>query len=152
MMQLSSNGLDFIKKFESLSLPVYLDQGGLPTIGYGHLLKPGENFKTIDLATADELLRDDTQIAVNVINVLVSAVLNQNQFDALVSFCFNIGVNAFKNSTMLTLLTPDNAPCFISAANQFMRWIYVDGEVSQGLSNRREQEKSLFMFDCNEGE
>jgi len=90
-----------IKNYESFSPVVYLCPAKKPTIGYGHVVLPGETFTRITEEQADQLLRKDVGIAENCINNYVKVTLSQNQFDALASLIFNIGINAFINSTML---------------------------------------------------
>jgi lysozyme len=108
-MRISENGLNLIKKFESFSSKVYPDERGLPTIGWGHLIKPNENFTEIDLTQAERLLQEDIQEAETCVNAVVKVDLTQNQFDALVSLCFNIGINAFKKSTMVRMLNHETS-------------------------------------------
>lgn len=139
--KISENGIDLIKSFEGLRLSAYKCSAGVLTIGYGHT----SNVKPFDVVTekqAEDILKNDLIKFEKVINDSVSAELNQNQFDALVSFVFNVGTNAFKKSTMLKFL---NANHFPLAAGQFDRWVKVKGEISKGLVNRRKKEKELFL-------
>lgn len=133
---------DLIKRFEGFSPTAYLDSAGLSTIGYGHLIKAGEYFTSIDENEAAALLAKDTDTAVNAVKKLVSVPLTQNQYNALVSFVYNIGTGAFKDSTLLKKL---NAGDYLGAAAEFMRWKYAGGQIVQGLVNRREQEKEVFL-------
>lgn len=140
-MFISSIGLALIKKREALRLKAYLDTGGVPTIGYGHT----HGVKLGDVCTqeqAERWLEGDASIAELAVNNLVRVSLNQNQFDALVCFVFNIGVAAFAASTLLRKL---NASDYEGAANQFGRWIYDNGKVVSGLVNRRAAERDLFI-------
>lgn len=91
---------------------------------------------------AEKLFAMDIQIHENNINKLVKVPLTQGQFDALVSFEFNIGYGAFKDSTLLRLL---NAGKYRESAEQFTRWVYSGGKISAGLQKRREEEKRLFL-------
>ena len=118
-MQTSQNGIDLIKQFEGLRLEAYQCAAGVWTIGWGHTngVKKGDK---ITLAQAEDFLRSDLEKFENAINNLVKTELNQNQFDALVSFVFNIGINAFKQSTMLKFINNGHFPL---AAGQFDRWI-----------------------------
>jgi lysozyme len=145
VMQLSENGLNLIKKFEGFSPTVYNDVAGKPTIGFGHLIKPNESFTSIDIPTATQLLADDAKIAVSGVNKCITASLNQNQFDALVSFCYNLGVGALINSTLRKKL---NAGDYDSAQAEFMRWVFAAGVKQQGLVNRRNAESELFGTPC----
>lgn len=148
-MKISKNGIDFIKRMEGLKLEVYSDSAGLPTIGYGHLIKKNENFITITEEIAEKLLIDDLVHAEQCINTNVKVTLNQNQFDALVSFVFNIGCNRFKTSTLLKKLNENN---MIAASLEFLRWNKVtdmkthEMRIVEGLKKRRENEKNLFLL------
>ena len=139
--KISENGINLIKSFEGLRLSAYKCSAGVLTIGYGHTgnVKP---FDVVSEKQAEDILKNDLMKFEKVINDSVSAELNQNQFDALVSFVFNIGAAAFKKSTMLKFL---NANHFPLAAGQFDRWVYIKGEKSNGLINRRKKEKELFL-------
>ena len=140
-MQTSQNRINLIKQFEGLRLEAYQCAAGVWTIGYGHTsgVKQGDK---ITLAQAEDFLRSDLEKFENAINNLVKAELNQNQFDALVSFVFNIGINAFKQSTMLKFINNNSFPL---AAGQFDRWIKSNGKVLEGLVKRRKAEKELFL-------
>jgi lysozyme len=142
MLTISEDGLNFIKAFEDFSAKPYLCPAGVLTIGYGHAILPGEKFTAITEEEAVELLKKDCAKFISAINKLVKAELNRNQFDALVSFVFNIGQNAFANSTLLKLL---NKGDYIGAANQFPRWNKIKGVPSNGLTTRRQLEKCLFL-------
>lgn len=137
---LSQRGIDFIKRHEGLRLEKYADPVGLLTIGYGHLIKPGENFPNrLTPAEAEALLRSDTEKAQSAVRVGVKVPLTQNEFDALVSLVFNIGTGAFQNSTLLRLL---NQGFKAAASEQFLVWRFAGGKPI--LLKRREQEKALF--------
>lgn len=144
-MQLSFKGLAHIKGWEGFKPSVYLDSAGKPTIGYGHLIKPYESFTTITEAQASQMLAQDVSEAENGVNRLVKVALTQSQFDALVSFVFNVGVGAFSRSTMLKQL---NAGNYQLAQQAFTAWVYVtkDGKkvVEPGLVNRRLADARLF--------
>lgn len=137
----SHNGVELIKKQEGCMLRAYQCPAGVWTIGYGHT-KTAWQGKTITYEQADELLQDDLQTFVNAINRLVKVDLTQNQFDALVSFAFNVGINAFEYSTLLRLVNKGN---FRGAAEQFDRWCKVGKKRIEGLVTRRETEKALFL-------
>lgn len=142
MMHISENGLNLIKLFEAFKPVVYPCAAGKPTIGYGHVVKDGESFTTLTEKEATQLLKSDCAIAENCVNKLVKVPLNQNQFDALVSFAFNVGCNAFFTSSLLKML---NKSDFIGAAEQFGRWIHANGVALPGLVTRRRKEKELFL-------
>lgn len=140
-MKTSENGLKFIRDHEGCKLTAYKDGGGVWTIGVGHTkgVKAGQ---TITQAQADTFLASDLAPVESCINQVVTVTLNQNQFDALASFTFNVGESAFKGSTLLKKL---NAGDFRGAADQFTRWAYDNNVFVQGLYNRRVDEKALFQ-------
>jgi lysozyme len=148
MLKLSQNGLLFIQEYEKLSLTKYDDGYGYGTIGWGHLIQPGENYTTITEEQANQLLYQDTAIAQRCINNKIRVDLNQNQFDALCSLVFNIGCGAFSTSTLLKLL---NAGNYQDAAKQFLAWNKArDPEthqlvISAGLVLRRTKEMNIFL-------
>ena len=140
---LDQNGIDLIKQFEGLSLTVYDDVAGYPTIGYGHLLLPNEhNVQSITLEQAEQFLRYDVRRFEVAVNEGVKVPISQNMFNSLVSFSYNVGVNAFKDSTLLRVL---NGGDYIEAVNQLTRWNKAGGAFVQGLANRREHEQELFF-------
>lgn len=140
-MNVSETGIELIKKFEGCVLKAYKCPAGVWTIGYGHTsgVKEGQ---TITKAQAEELLKLDLKQFEIGVNNLVNVPLNQNQFDALVSFCYNLGAGNLKSSTLLKLLNKGN---YIGAAEQFDRWIYARGKKLSGLVKRRSAEKELFL-------
>lgn len=141
-MKTSQAGIDLIKTFEGYSATPYSDVAEKLTIGYGHLIKPGENFTAIGLEQAELILAADLGFAEKAVSELVKEPLSQNEFDALVSFTFNLGRNALKNSTLLRLL---NAGQVEAAADQILRWDHAGGKVVAGLTRRRQAERSLFI-------
>lgn len=139
-MQASENAINLIKKFEGCRLQSYNCQGGVCTIGYGHT----RNVKIGDVITyqeATKLLLEDIKEVEKDIKRLVKVPLTQNQYDALVSFVFNVGCGNFGSSTLLKLLNENKLQ---KASMQFCKWIYVRGNVSKGLKKRREKETKLF--------
>ena len=141
-MKISNTGLDLIKSFEGLSLKSYICPAGVYTIGFGHTGVEVTPNQIISLEEADNLLRKDVNRFETGINSLVTVDLNQSQFDSLVSLSFNIGLGAFKSSTLLRVL---NAGQYIEAASQFLRWNKGGGRVLPGLVRRREAESQLFV-------
>lgn len=143
-MDISTDGLSLIKSFEGLCLTAYRCQAGVLTIGYGHTanVKIGDS---ISQQTADSYLMCDLHRTQMFINKFVRAELNQNQYDALCSLVFNIGVGNFERSTLLKKLNNND---FVGAANEFSCWnkIRKNGElvVSNGLIKRRYEEQQLF--------
>lgn len=143
-MQISFNGLQFLKDGEGFRKEAYKDTGGVWTIGYGTIKwlgKPVEQGMTITEKEAELALQADLSWAQTAVNKLVKAPLSQNMFDALVSFVYNIGENAFMKSTLLRKL---NARDYKGAAQEFLRWKFDNGKEIQGLLNRRIKEKALF--------
>ena len=163
-MKLSDNGIRTLKLCEGSVMRcgrhvIYDDKNGLPvapnaplpagaTIGYGHLIKLGEDFRhgiTEDVAT--ELLRADLRVAEHAVNNGINVALRQNQFDALVMLCFNIGARNFANSTVAKYI---NNPNFKSAqyptlAAAWRAWNRTGGAVSTGLVRRRDKELNIYM-------
>jgi lysozyme len=140
-MSLSSQGLDFIKNHEGFNAQVYLDSAGLPTIGYGHLIKPGENFSAgISQQQATALLAQDVNSAVGAVSKGLRVPVSQSQFDALVSFAYNVGT---KNLQKSTLLKNVNAAKPVTQKN-FTDWNKAGGKVVRGLTIRRRNEFNLF--------
>lgn len=140
-MKTSSKGINLIKEFEGLELEAYLCPANVWTIGYGHT-KTVTKGMVISEEGAEELLKQDLRHYENGINKHVKVELNQNQFDALVSFSYNLGVFALRTSTLLRVL---NEGDYEEAANQFGRWVRANGKVLNGLVRRREAERSLFL-------
>ena len=142
-MRISDNGIQFIKEREGLRLRAYLDTAGVWTIGYGHT-KGVRKGDSIDQNTATLYLLQDLRRAEDDVNNLVKVPLTQNQYDALVSFQFNLG--KLGQSTLLKLL---NKKQYISAANEFEKWNkeHRDGKLvdNTGLSLRRDLERQLFL-------
>lgn len=139
--QTSARGRSLIEAHESLRLDSYQDSKGVWTIGYGSTEGVHAGM-TITQQQADERFAADLHTAETSVNCQVAVPLNQNQFDALVSLVFNIGAEAFEESTLLKLL---NQSSYIGAAAQFPRWDMSGGEFVQGLLNRRIEERNLFM-------
>lgn len=141
-MDISEAGIAFIKQWEGFNGQQYDDCAGFPTIGYGHLLKAGERWPAITEAQGDTLLRRDLQVVTASLNNTVPVPISQNQFDALCSFCYNLGPNVLHGSTMFKCL---QAADYQGAADQFPLWCHANGQVVQGLLNRRNAERALFL-------
>jgi lysozyme len=143
-VKLSNVGLDLIKQFEGLRLIAYKDVAGIETVGYGHTGSDVYPGLKITEEKAQSLLLDDTQSAQNCVNNTVQVNLNQNEFDALVSFVFNIGITAFSESTLLKKLNAGNDKTEV--ASEFSRWVKAGSDQPvPGLVKRREKEKELFL-------
>ncbi len=145
-LDISDNGYAIIRDAEGFRSTAYLDTGGVWTIGFGTIKYPnGTSVKKGDTCTrneAEQWLKNDCVWVDACLDKNVKVNLNQNQFDALASFVYNIGETAFVKSTMLTLI---NQNSLTSAASQFDRWVFDNGKRIQGLANRREKEKALFL-------
>lgn len=140
-MQLSEKGKALIKSFEGLRLCAYKCPAGVWTIGYGHT----KNVKQSDIISkeqADLFFDEDIKQFEKIVLELSKVPLKQGQFDALVSFTYNVGKHAFASSTMLKMI---NRKDYIGASNQFLRWVYAGGKKLQGLVKRREAERKLFL-------
>jgi lysozyme len=146
-MQYSKEGIDLTKSFESCRLTAYRDIKGILTIGYGHTGPEVVEGLVWTQAQADSQLVVDLQWAENFVNNNVSIQLTQGEFDALVDFAFNLGVNAEKGSTLLKLV---NEGDFNAAANEFAKWDHASGQVVAGLLRRRLAEKEEFTDDTQE--
>ena len=130
-----------LKGFESLRLKAYLDVRGILTIGYGHTGPEVVQGLIWTQQQALQALQEDVSWAVNAVAKAVTVPLLQNQFDALVSFTFNVGAGAFEGSTLLHLL---NAANFVGTSEQFAHWVYAGTMLSSGLVNRRKTEAAMF--------
>ena len=144
-MNISQNGIELIKKFEGCRLEAYKCPAGILTIGYGHTGSEVRLGQKITQEQAEKYLKQDLTIHSNNVSRLVKVPLNQNQYDALVSFEYNVGYGNFASSTMLKLL---NQKKYSEAAAQFGRWVYANKKVLQGLVKRRAAEKELFVKPC----
>ena len=140
-LNISPNGLVILKDYEKFSAKWYLCSSKKWTIGWGHVRTSKDRFDTVTLEEADKLLQSDCLIAETCIKKFVKVALNQNQFDALTTFVFNIGITAFSESTILRLL---NEGKFEQASEQFGRWIYPESS-RRGLIKRRNRECALFL-------
>jgi len=139
---INGEGFKLLTTFEGCELTVYDDGGGVWTIGYGHTgddVFPG---LTISQTQAEELLRLDLEKFESFVEDAVEVQLNDNQFSALVCFCFNVGPGGFGDSTLLDRLNQGN---YQGAANQFPVWNKVNGEPWLGLTRRRLAERALFL-------
>lgn len=143
-MKTSQNGITLIKSFEGLCLTAYRCQAGRLTIGYGHTSNVHEGMAVTE-QQAEKLLMQDIYFAELAVDML--GKLTQNQYDALVSFVFNIGNRAFSNSRLRRYVIENpNDPVI---RHEFLRWVYVTvkgkKQVSKGLQNRRQAESNLYF-------
>ena len=142
-MKTSQLGVDLIKKHEGFVPYVYKDAVGYPTIGYGHLLKKGESFSNgISREEGEEILKKDLYFSEQSVLNLIKIPLKQHEFDALVSFVFNVGSGNLQASTLRRKLNKNDHE---GAAKEFTRWIYARGVKLRGLIRRREEERDLFL-------
>ncbi len=135
-MQLSDKGRKLLEGREGCRLNVYHDVRGLATIGVGHLIKAGERFTTLTQQEADDLFKKDVQKYVDNLNKVVNVSLTQDQFDALVSLSFNIGIAGLDHSSVLRAV---NANLMDLAAEDFMMW-----HRPSVIIGRREEEQDQF--------
>ena len=148
-MKASKHGLAQIKKHEGLRLVSYRDPVGIWTIGYGHTSRSGNPPRVvggmkITHAEANEIFERDVQTFADGLAKLIHVPLTQGQTDALISLAYNIGLGAFKGSTLLRRL---NARDYEGAAREFPRWRKAGGRVLNGLVARRAAEKAMFLSD-----
>ena len=145
-MRLSQNGVNFIKSHEALRLKAYQDSKGVWTIGWGHTkgVKPGD---VITREQAEQFIRDDFAWVERILNAdLVTGrdkpLVTQNEFDALCSLVFNIGSDAYLDSTVRRKIKQGDK---MAAARAFKMWVYSNHKFVQGLANRRADEVRLFL-------
>lgn len=151
MRSTSILGLNLIKKYEGLRLSSYLDPAGIPTIGYGSTRYPSGKKVILGEKLASE--KEATQLLLATLTQYEAAVnkhlsnLNQCQFDALVSFSYNVGTGALIKSTLLkkAKINPNDP----SIVDEFLKWNKAGGKVLTGLSNRRREEANLYFSLCN---
>lgn len=142
MPQINNAGLELIEKFEGCSLTAYYDPVGVLTIGFGHTGPDVFDGETISQTQADNLLQNDLERFEKGVNDLVARDLTPNQFAALVSFAYNLGIGALQSSTLLRMVNEGN---FSGAAAQFGRWVFAGGQELEGLVARRQAEARLFQ-------
>lgn len=144
--QINEDGIIIVKSFEGLRLQAYQDSVGIWTIGYGHtsMAGPPDVYPgmVITEAEADQILRRDLDLFEAGVTRGIAIATNSDQFSAMVSFAFNVGLGAFRDST---LLRKHNAGDFAGAANEFLRWVYAGGQVLPGLERRRKAERALYL-------
>ena len=144
-MRTSEQGLALIQQFEGFSPVLYHDAAGLPTIGYGHLVTAAErgNFpQPLDVEAGLALLQRDVVVAEAAIWRLITVPLSQNQFDALVSFTFNLGAATLQRSTLRRTL---NRKQYGQVPMQLERYVFAAGRKLSGLVKRRRAEATLFQ-------
>lgn len=147
-MKVNKDCLLLIASFEGLSLKPYLCSAKKATIGYGNTYyKNGKKVTMLDNPITNdealELLKVTMDTFAKQVGKMVTAPLNQNQFNALVSFTFNVGVTNLKNSTLLKLVNKD--PNQLAIANEFLKWVNAGGQKIKGLENRRIKESQIYF-------
>jgi lysozyme len=140
-MKINKSGLEIIKRFEGCKLKAYLCPAQIWTIGYGSTHNVYEGL-TISQIEANRRLQRDIEAIEAGISRFIKVDVNPNQYSACVSLAFNIGVGAFRNSTLLKMI---NAGELAKAAEQFLVWKYAGGKILPGLVKRREAERELFL-------
>lgn len=140
IMKISENGLNLIKHFEGCELQAYKCPAGVWTIGYGHI-KTAHEGKVITQEQADEMLVEEMEEYEGYINRAVKVELSQNQFDAMVSWVYNLGNGNLGASTLLKVL---NMGDYAGVPAQMLRWNKAGGKVLEGLTRRRQAEADLF--------
>ena len=139
-MNIGQKGINLIKHFEGCELNAYKCPAGVWTIGYGHIKGVSEGM-SITQEQAEQMLLDELKEYENYINELVTVNLSQNQFDALVSWVYNLGPANLQSSTFLKVL---NSGDYSGVPAQIERWNKAGGKVLEGLIRRREAESALF--------
>ena len=147
-MKLNSKGYDLIVKHEGLSLKPYLCPAKIPTIGYGNTYYPnGKRVTLLDEAItkeyALEIFKEIANRFAKAVSKLVVVPLNQNQFNALVSFAYNVGMANFQKSTLLKKVNKNKDD--ISIELEFNKWVYAKGVKLNGLVKRRKDESNIYF-------
>jgi lysozyme len=141
---ITQEGLDLIKRFEGFSPTVYICPAGYPTIGYGHVVLDGEKDRFaagIGKEEGEELLRRDVRWAERGVLRLITVPLTDGQFDALVSFTFNLGSGALQRSTLRRKVNREE---HAQVPGQLMRWVWAGGKKLKGLVIRRKREADFY--------
>lgn len=143
MRHTTEDGLRLIRRFEGFSAMPYLCPAGYLTVGYGHVVKNPDAFRqpiTEDEAT--KILTVDVETAERAVLRLISVPLTDGQFDALVSFTFNLGAGALQRSTLRRKINREDHE---DAADEFLRWVWAGGRKLNGLIRRRQAEAALYQ-------
>ncbi|BCX80592.1 lysozyme [Methylomarinovum caldicuralii] len=144
MRHITQEDLELIKRFERFSPTIYICPAGYPTIGYGHVVQEGEwkRFEDgINEQEAEELLQRDVRWAEGGVLRLIDVPLTDGQFDALVSFTFNLGTGALQRSTLRRKVNREE---HAQVPREFMRWVWAGGRRLQGLIKRRTAEAANY--------
>lgn len=148
-MNITKEGIELIKHFESCKLNPYFDTRGIPTIGWGNTyyangIKVKITDKAISQKEADDLLLIIIGKFIGEVKPLIKAQLSDNQFSAIISLVYNIGVANFKSSTLLKLL--NKKPLDPKVIEEWNKWNKSNGEVLKGLQRRRASESHLYKY------
>ena len=141
-MKISNKGITLIKEFEGCRLQSYSCSAGVWTIGYGHTGKDIKEDMTITQQQADDWLMVDCNHVLQMLRDTLRVPIRQNQLDALVSLGFNIGTEALRKSTLMSLVNRN--PDDMNIPEQFDRWVYAGGKVVNGLVRLRKAEGKLY--------
>ena len=144
MRHITDEGLRLIKRFEGFSPTIYICPAGWPTIGYGHVVKDHERGRFVggierDVGTA--VLRTDVKVAERAVLRLIRTGLDDGQFDALVSFAFNLGAGALQRSTLRRKINREE---HLAVPAEFRRWVWAGGRKLKGLVRRRKAEAAMY--------
>lgn len=148
-MKLEQYGLNLIKRFETFKAEPYLCPAGKPTIGYGNTFYEDSTKVTLNDAPiteerASELLEFVANDFAQFVFKYIRVPITQKQFDALVSFTYNVGTNNFRRSTLLKKLNRED---YVGASKEFSKWRRSNGKILKGLVARRKAERELFEMD-----
>lgn len=151
MRHITDEGLSIIKRFEGFSPTIYICPAGYPTIGYGHVVLPGERHRfnsSITQTAAAELLRRDVRMAESAVVRLITSPLADGQFDALVSFTFNLGAGALQRSSLRKKV---NRGEHGDVPVELKKWVWSAGRKLPGLMRRRQAEGALYSAEMLAG-
>ena len=140
MRRINAEGLAFIKQWEGLRLDAYKCSASVWTVGYGHTATAKEGMK-ISQVEAERLLYQDLALFEGAVSRAVDVKLSDNQFAALVSWAYNVGIRAMQTSSLISKLNQGN---YAAVPGELARWNKVGGRVNKGLSNRRAAEAGLW--------
>jgi len=138
----SPKGIELIKQFEGFKNKPYFCSGGYLTIGYGHKLLPSDRYNKITNEKAELILKKDLLRTERAVIKYINNSLTDDQFDALVSFTFNVGAAALQRSTLRQKINYD---LYKEASKEFMKWVHAGGKKVPGLTRRRKTEQQLFL-------
>lgn len=143
MLHPSEHAYGLLRQFEGFSATPYVCPAGKRTIGFGHVIRLGERFPSqgISRKEADDLLVTDAAFSAVAVRRYIKVPLEQCQFDALVSFVFNVGAGAFARSTLKSVI---NRQWHDEVPVQMARWVFAGGKIQPGLVVRREAEAALY--------